>query len=87
MKVKYRYSSSRPITDFPITSRDTRKDAPVVIYEPPISDNPPTFLYIAGANHMIKIPQLHLLHWVVYTSTKDCMTLLRNISKKNCSFM
>lgn len=48
-KVNYTIDTKRfEITEFPAT-KDTDKNAPVVIYEDPIP-NPPTFLYIAGGD-------------------------------------
>lgn len=48
-KVSYTFNTKlKPITDFPVTSA-TIKDAPVVIYEPPVSDAP-FGLYIAGGD-------------------------------------
>lgn len=48
-KVSYAIDTKRfEITEFPAT-KDTDKNAPVVIYEDPIP-NPPTFLYIAGGD-------------------------------------
>lgn len=38
----------KEILDFPVKP-ETQKDAPVIIYEPPI-ENPPPFLYIAGCD-------------------------------------
>lgn len=47
-KVKYRFSEKRPIQNWP--AEDTEdKDAPVVMYEPPM-DNAPYGLYIAGGD-------------------------------------
>jgi hypothetical protein len=48
-KVKFTFSTKlRQITDFPVTGA-TIKDAPVMIYEPPV-ENPPALLYIAGGD-------------------------------------
>lgn len=38
----------RPVSDYPVT-KDTIKDAPVVIYEAPMP-NPPSYLYISGGD-------------------------------------
>lgn len=49
-KVSFSYVTRlKEITDFPAT-RDTMKDAPVMIYEEPITSNPPHLLYIAGSD-------------------------------------
>lgn len=48
-KVKFTFDTKlKPITDFPVTAA-TIKDAPVVIYEPPV-ENPVPLLYIAGGD-------------------------------------
>lgn len=48
---KVQYSTDtplKPVSDFPVT-KDSIKEGPIVMYEPPIS-NPPNFLYIAGGD-------------------------------------
>jgi hypothetical protein len=46
--VKHEFTDKEPITNFP-TKKDDNKDAPVIIYEFPIS-NPPYGLYVAGVD-------------------------------------
>lgn len=50
-RVKISFNTNKkPIIEYPLKEGDKiSKDAPVVIYEPPI-DNPPSYLYIAGAD-------------------------------------
>lgn len=50
-RVKISYNTDKkPINDYPIKAGDEyRKDACIVIYEPPM-DNPPTYLYISGVD-------------------------------------
>lgn len=47
-KVVSKPSRLLPVAEYPV-KKDTLKDAPVVIYEHPVP-NPPSFLYIAGAD-------------------------------------
>jgi type IV secretory pathway VirB9-like protein len=47
-KVIHEFTDKLPISNFPLTNSDN-KDAPVVIYEFPISD-PPYGLYVAGVD-------------------------------------
>lgn len=47
--VSYSFDTQlKQVTDFPVTV-NTIKDAPVIMYEPPV-DNPPHLLYIAGSD-------------------------------------
>jgi hypothetical protein len=46
--VKHQFTDKEPITNFPV-KKDDNKDAPVIIYEFPISD-PPYGLYVAGVD-------------------------------------
>lgn len=45
-KIRHKHSEKYPITEFPVKSQNT--DAPVIMWEPPISGDPPWGLYIAG---------------------------------------
>lgn len=47
-KIRHKHSEKWPITQFPV--KDQLTDAPVVMWEPPISENPPWGLYIAGVD-------------------------------------
>ena len=46
--VSHKFTDRSQITEFPV-KRDTRKDAPIIIYEFPCT-NPPRFMYIAGCD-------------------------------------
>ena len=49
-KVRISYDTDkRQILDYPIIKEGTSKDAAIIIYEEPM-DNPPTYLYISGAD-------------------------------------
>lgn len=48
-KIEHRFTDKMPITNFPSKPNDD-KDAPIVIYEMPISDNPPFGLYVTGVD-------------------------------------
>lgn len=48
-KICHKFTDKKPITQFPIKS-ETSTDAPVVIWEFPISENPPFGLYTAGVD-------------------------------------
>lgn len=66
-KVRFTYNTKKKeITDFPAT-KDTIKDAPVMIYEEPCSESPPWLLYIAGMdpynqNTSANSPSLGTIH-------------------------
>ena len=48
-KVRFTYNTKlKEILDFPVTGT-TIKDAPIMMYEPPV-ENPPAYLYIAGGD-------------------------------------
>lgn len=47
-KIRHRHSDKWPITQFPV--KDQLTDAPVIMWEPPISESPPWGLYIAGVD-------------------------------------
>lgn len=47
-RVRHKHSDKWPITQFPV--KDQLTDAPVIMWEPPISENPPWGLYIAGVD-------------------------------------
>ncbi len=51
-KITWKHSDKKPVTEFPVKRQS--KDAPVVIYEHPISDNPTFGLYTAGVDSYIK---------------------------------
>lgn len=46
-EVRHSFTDKLPITNFPLRPKDD-KDAPIVIYEFPVSDTPPYGLYTAG---------------------------------------
>ena len=47
-QIRHKHSEKYPITEFPVKSQNT--DAPVIMWEPPISGDPPWGLYIAGVD-------------------------------------
>lgn len=47
-RIKHVFTDKLPITEFPVKTQDT--DAPIVIWEFPIDENPPWGLYIAGVD-------------------------------------
>jgi len=48
-KIKHRFSDKMLITEFPVKTQS--KDAPIQIWEYPISDTPPFGLYVAGVDN------------------------------------
>src|SRR5581483_79307 len=47
-KIVHRFTDKLPITEFPVKTQS--KDAPIVIWEFPVEDNPPFGLYTAGVD-------------------------------------
>lgn len=47
-KIRHEHSDKMIITEFPVKSEN--KDAPIIMWEPPISESPPWGLYIAGVD-------------------------------------
>ena len=48
-KIVHEFTDKLPITSFPIRHSES-KDAPIVMYEPPVMDIPPYGLYVAGVD-------------------------------------